>query len=117
MLLLVNSYVSVIGVLFATIWVSGGKYVRRQNLGHSFETSLRFTPWERRAFGTTHQAVSGLDTVQEWKRPTAELSKTDVNSHEFALTGETGIPSGPCPYSKYSTSNIEVLVMQDVEQV
>lgn len=119
LLLLVNTYVSVIGVLFATIWVSGGEYVRRQTAANSPETSLRFTPLDRRAFGPTRQVDigSGFKAVEERRRPTLELSKTDVDFDDLELdkiTGENRLPSGPGPYSKYS--NIEVLIKRDVEQ-
>jgi len=117
LLLLSNNYVSVIGVLFATIWVSGGEYVRRQTEGNTPETSLRFTPFERRAFGPTRQLDigSGFKAVEERGRRTPELSKTDVDFDDLELhkvTSEIGLPSDP--YSTYS--NIEVLIKQDVEQ-
>lgn len=117
LLLLSNTYVSVIGVLFATIWVSGGEYVRRQTEGNTPETSLRFTPFERRAFGPTRQLDigSGFKAVEERGRQTPELSKTDVDFDDLELhkiTSEIGLPSDP--YSTYS--NIEVHIKQDVEQ-
>ncbi|KAL4074923.1 hypothetical protein V8B97DRAFT_2022549 [Scleroderma yunnanense] len=100
MLLLSNTYVSVIGVLCATIWVSGGDYVRRHSQQSPLEAPIRFTPGKRRIIRSGKHMKKRSD-----------FTETDVDLGDLEMASE-GLSSGQYP-SMYS--NTEVFVKHDIE--
>ncbi|KAL4062941.1 hypothetical protein J3A83DRAFT_1504525 [Scleroderma citrinum] len=110
MLLLSNTYVSVIGVLCATIWVSGGDYVRRHSQQSPLEAPIRFTPGKRRIISTDSVDGGGIGSGKHMKKR-SDFTETDVDLGDLEMASE-GLSSGQYP-SMYS--NTEVFVKHDIE--
>ncbi|KAG6329915.1 hypothetical protein ID866_9175 [Astraeus odoratus] len=118
-LLLTSSYVSVIGVLCATIWVSGGDYFRRHNpygTGSSLLSPQRSPGPQRYMFNSDQPIGSCFETGTAIKKP-VKLSRTgedmqDVELHK--MDSEKELAPGNYTYTMYP--NIEVHVRHDVDR-
>ncbi|KAI6024859.1 hypothetical protein BKA83DRAFT_4253221 [Pisolithus microcarpus] len=86
-LLLANSYVSVIGVLCATIWAAGGDYVHRHHLystGGSFASPRHSIGGKRPRLDTKQSTGTRFETRTSVDDP-VELSKTDEDLQDLGL--------------------------------
>ncbi|KAH7884902.1 hypothetical protein F5I97DRAFT_1893225 [Phlebopus sp. FC_14] len=120
MLLLVNGYVSVLGVLCATIWFSGMEWVRAQGANSAFVASQPSS----KTHGTTSYASERL-TIPRPSDANAALLQSSHLSDEFGhsryryrdVDHEKGFPRGLADESEPSAAfPLKVLVQSDVRQ-